>query len=272
MDADMPAAYTEKELTEIATWLREGLSASGIATRFSALRGARVSRNAIIGIVHRNTGLRAIGFANPKGGRAGGRPRKHAMRPDRLGKRGRVAAGGMTLCEPAALSGHAQLMEGASAETANLPPCGGDARQGRGGRSPAGMSVIRPSADASATSARTTAKPRPRKPARTLPPAWLAPGGLEREKSEAQLYKIPAPPRPAPPGRQPHVAAMRFIDCLFGRCRAPLDLALEEDPQKDAPGARPGPEMLCCGLRTRPTRSYCAHHHARFHGHRGRGM
>ncbi|TIN31744.1 MAG: GcrA cell cycle regulator, partial [Mesorhizobium sp.] len=80
----MAAAYTEKEIDEIAAWLKEGLSASRIAGRFSALRGSPVSRNAIIGIVHRNAGLRAIGFANPKGGRAGGRPRKHA-RPDRPG-------------------------------------------------------------------------------------------------------------------------------------------------------------------------------------------
>ncbi|TJU93343.1 MAG: GcrA cell cycle regulator, partial [Mesorhizobium sp.] len=78
----MAAAYTEKEIDEIAAWLKEGLSASRIAGRFSARRGSPVSRNAIIGIVHRNAGLRAIGFANPKGGRAGGRPRKHA-RPDR---------------------------------------------------------------------------------------------------------------------------------------------------------------------------------------------
>ncbi|TIX11016.1 MAG: GcrA cell cycle regulator, partial [Mesorhizobium sp.] len=52
MDPDMPAAYTEKELTEIATWLKEGLSASHIAVHFSTLRGSPVSRNAIIGIVH----------------------------------------------------------------------------------------------------------------------------------------------------------------------------------------------------------------------------
>ncbi|RWD61644.1 MAG: GcrA cell cycle regulator, partial [Mesorhizobium sp.] len=72
----MAAAYTEMEIDEIAAWLKEGLSASRIAGRFSALRGSPVSRNAIIGIVHRNAGLSAIGFANPKGGRAGGRPRK----------------------------------------------------------------------------------------------------------------------------------------------------------------------------------------------------
>jgi len=106
----------------------------------------------------------------------------------------------------------------------------------------------------------------PAQPARSIP-------GEGRLVVDGEIYRFNIPaPRPAAIGRQPHVAAMRFIDCLFGRCRAPLDLALEEDPQKDAPGARPGPEMLCCGLRTRPTRSYCAHHHARFHGHRGRGI
>ncbi|WFP74914.1 GcrA cell cycle regulator [Mesorhizobium sp. WSM4906] len=240
----MPAAYTEKEIDEIAAWLREGLSASRIAGRFSALRGSAVSRNAIIGIVHRNAGLRAIGFANPKGGRAGGRPRKHA-RPDR---RGRVVA---------------------SAATANLPPRGGDVRQDREGRCPADLSRSELSTPPNARTPPKPKKPKSRKPARSLPPAWLAPGA--REKSEAQLYKLPAPPPPVNPGRQPHVAAMRFLDCLFNRCRAPIDLALREDAEDDPPGARPGPEMLCCGLPTTGTRSYCAHHHARFHGHRGRG-
>ncbi|TJW07261.1 MAG: hypothetical protein E5W82_23900 [Mesorhizobium sp.] len=72
-------AYTDTELQEIAVWLKDGLSASRIAVRFSALRGSPVSRSAIIGIVHRNQVLKAIGFANPKGGRAGGRPRKNAV-------------------------------------------------------------------------------------------------------------------------------------------------------------------------------------------------
>ncbi|MDX8535814.1 GcrA cell cycle regulator [Mesorhizobium sp. VK25A] len=266
----MAAAYTEKEIDEIAALLKEGLSASRIAGRFSALRGSPVSRNAIIGIVHRNAGLSAIGFANPKGGRAGGRPRKHA-RPDRLGRRGRMAAGGVALSEPAALSRYAELIEGAGIEAANLPPSGGDGRQARGGRCPADVSVPAVTVKPDAISARTnrsSKKPKARKPARTLPPAWLAPGA--REKSEAHLYKLPAPPPPVNPGRQPHVAAMRFIDCLFGRCRAPLDLALREDANDDPLGARPGTDMLCCGLRTAGTRSYCAHHHARFHGHRGR--
>ena len=52
----MAAAYTDKEIDEIAAWLKEGLSASRIAGCFSALRGSPVSRNAIIGIVHRNAG------------------------------------------------------------------------------------------------------------------------------------------------------------------------------------------------------------------------
>ncbi|MER9003764.1 hypothetical protein NKI15_09045 [Mesorhizobium sp. M0862] len=46
---------------------------------------------------------------------------------------------------------------------------------------------------------------------------------------------------------------------------APLDLTLEEDPDNDAPGSRPGLEMLCCGLRTRALKSYCEYHQARFH-------
>ena len=280
----MPAAYTEKEIDEIAAWLKEGLSASRIAGRVSALRGSPVSRNAIIGIVHRNAGLSAIGFANPKGGRAGGRPRKNARTLPQRG-RGRIATVSVTLSEPAMLSRH---VERAEAGTANLPPCGGDARsiprncsaaaaedgQVRGGCCPAGVSnrgIATPTDGV--TTARTPPKPKkpkPRKPARALPPAWLTPA--TREKSEAQLYQLPAPPPPANPGRQPHVAAMRFLDCLFGRCRAPIDLALREDVEDDPPGARPGTDMLCCGLRTSGTRSYCAHHHARFHGHRGKGM
>ena len=289
----MAAAYTQKEIDEIATWLKEGLSASRIAGRFSALRGAPVSRNAIIGIVHRNAGLRAIGFANPKGGRAGGRPRKAArlQAQGRAGRRGRVAVGGVMLSEPAALSRYAELTEGVGAATANLPSnltlaSGRDVRstlrscstaaaedgQDRGGRCPADLPAYDALTQTDVAKAPATPKPKKpksRKPARTLPPAWLAPG--ERQKSEAQLYKLPAPPPPVNPGRQPHVAAMRFLDCLFGRCRAPLDLALR-DPEDDPPGARPGLDMLCCGLPTSATRSYCAHHHARFHGHRGRGM
>ena len=80
----MAAAYTDTELNAIALWLKDGLSATRIAQRFSALRGSPVSRNAIIGIVHRNTGLRAIGFANPRGGRRA-RPGEMRQSPRREG-------------------------------------------------------------------------------------------------------------------------------------------------------------------------------------------
>jgi GcrA cell cycle regulator len=100
-------------------------------------------------------------------------------------------------------------------------------------------------------------------------PAWLPPRLFVREvgvliaDGEAYRFKVPAPPR-GPIGRQPHGVAMRFIDCLFSRCRAPMDLTLEEDAENDAPGGRPGSDMLCCGMRTRALKSYCSYHQARF--------
>ncbi|MGX7873888.1 GcrA cell cycle regulator [Mesorhizobium sp. ORM6] len=100
-------------------------------------------------------------------------------------------------------------------------------------------------------------------------PAWLPPRLFVREvgvliaDGEAYRFKVPAPQR-GPIGRQPHGVAMRFIDCLFSRCRAPLDLTLEEDPEDDAPGGRPDADMLCCGMRTKAMKSYCGYHQARF--------
>ncbi|CCV08151.1 GcrA cell cycle regulator [Mesorhizobium metallidurans STM 2683] len=215
------AGYTDTELEAIARWLKDGLSASKISDRLSALRGSAVSRNAVIGIVHRNAGLSAIGFANPGGGRSGGRPKKNAAKPG---------------TRQARSPGQAQLPE-----QAKLPEQGG----------PATVRPLRPASHV--------------KSVRLAPPVWLPPQrfGLPAQKGEALK-----PPVPRPAGRQPHVAAMRFIDCLFNRCRAPLDLTLEEDPENDAPGARPGAEMLCCGLRTRALKSYCAYHAARFYDHR----
>jgi GcrA cell cycle regulator len=97
-----------------------------------------------------------------------------------------VAAGGLTLSEPAALSRQAELMGNAGAGTANLPPCGGDAREGRGGRCPAGVSANEFSAQTDVVEARAAPnpkRPKSRKPARTLPPAWLAlrPVGIHLE-------------------------------------------------------------------------------------------
>ncbi len=214
------ASYSDAELQEIARRLKEGLSASKIAAAFSALRGARVSRNAIIGIVHRNAMLGAIGFANgrPAGARRGVGDRSASKRAGGAPAKGKAAAG-----------------KGAD----------GSAAKGAGAR-------------------KGVARPR-----RDPPPAWLPPRLYAREvgvlvaDGEAYRLEVPVPPRTAI-GRQPHGVAMRFIDCLFGRCRAPLDLTLEEDPENDAPGGRPGAGMLCCGMRTRALKSYCDYHQARF--------
>ena len=189
------ASYTDAELQEIARWLKEGLSASRIAAAFSALRGNAVSRNAIVGIVHRNAMLDAIGFAKgpPVGAKRAARKRTASKWAHDVPARGKVSA------RPVAGTTDAEFAV-------------------------AGMR-------------KAVAKREP-------PPAWL-------------------PPR-RPVGRQPHGVAMRFIDCLFGRCRAPLDLTLEEDPENDAPGSRPGADMLCCGMRTRALKSYCTYHQARF--------
>lgn len=202
--------YTDVELQEIGRWLKEGLSASRIAAKFSALRDGPVSRNAIIGIVHRNAMLAAIGFANGRAVPA------IAMRP---------------ASERAARKPARGLVDGKSADG-------------------------RPDAAKGA---------RPRKVAGQPPPARLPPRRFVRDAgvliADGQAYRLEVPaPRREPIGRQPHGVAMRFIDCLFGRCRAPLDLTLEDDAETDSPG----PDMLCCGMRTRALKSYCAYHQARF--------
>jgi GcrA cell cycle regulator len=107
------------------------------------------------------------------------------------------------------------------------------------------------------------------RPRRDPSPAWLPPRLFVREVgvlvADGEAYRLEVPVRQrAAIGRQPHGVAMRFIDCLFGRCRAPLDLTLEENPENDAPGGRPGADMLCCGMRTRALKSYCTYHQARF--------
>ena len=221
-------AYTETELQEIAVWLRDGLSAARIAIRFTALRGSPVSRNAVIGIVHRNSALKTIGFANPKGGRSGGRPRKNAAR--------------------------------ASAANENTAGKNPPVQPNRPVRQPDVSKQAAPTAPVAKPARQPPAKPlSPPRTARSIP-------GEGRLVVDGEIYRFKMPaPRPAAISRQPHVAAMRFIDCLFDRCRAPLDLTLEEDPENDEPGSRPGPDMLCCGLRTRALKSYCAYHQARFH-------
>ncbi|WP_027059844.1 GcrA cell cycle regulator [Mesorhizobium loti] len=213
------ASYSDAELQEIARWLKDGLSASRIATAFSALRGSAVSRNAIIGLVHRNAMLSAIGFAKGKGMPASAR---RVAGERAAGKRAEERVGDKT----------GKLVEKPAAKSAGVRKNKARAR-------------------------------------RDAPPAWLPPRLFVREvgvliaDGEAYRFKAPAPQR-GPIGRQPHGVAMRFIDCLFSRCRAPLDLTLEEDPGNDASGRRPGAEMLCCGMRTRALKSYCSYHQARF--------
>ncbi|TPL86150.1 GcrA family cell cycle regulator [Mesorhizobium sp. B2-3-12] len=203
------ASYSDSELQAIAAWLKDGLSASRIAAGFSQQRGSPVSRNAIIGIVHRNAMLGAIGFANGKG-------------------------------LPAAVAVAARHAATAERKAAAKTPA--------------------PAPPAAASKPATQLK---RDPSPARPRLFHREAGLLVADGQTYRFKVPVRPR-APIGRQPHGVAMRFIDCLFNRCRAPLDLTLEDDPQNDAPGGRPGQEMLCCGMRTRGMKSYCTYHQARF--------
>lgn len=187
------SAYCETELQEIARWLGEGLSASGIASALGTLRGSPVSRSAIIGIVHRNAALNAIGFAKKQGRPCAAKTSVEKIRPAR---KPRVAK------EKTAAVGKGM--------TARVPH----------------------------------AKPAP---ARAAP-------SRAGERAKVVVRR----------DRQPQGVAMRFIDCLFGRCRAPLDMTFPENPEDHAPGGRPGAEMLCCGMRTSRLKSYCAYHQARF--------
>lgn len=187
------SAYRDTELQEIARWLGEGLSASGIASALGALRGSPVSRSAVIGIVHRNAMLSVIGFAKKQGRPCAAKAGAEKSRPAR---------------EPrAAKEKSAAVDKGMTARAPHAKPA----------------------------------------PARAAPPR-------AGERAKATVRRA----------RQPHGVAMRFIDCLFGRCRAPLDMTFPENPEDHAPGGRPGAEMLCCGMRTKGLKSYCAYHQARF--------
>ncbi|MER8410371.1 GcrA cell cycle regulator [Mesorhizobium sp. M1342] len=207
------ASYSDAELHEIGRWLKDGLSASRIAVAFTALRGSPVSRDAIIGIVHRNAMLGAIGFANGKGP------------PPRARQAGGKRAGSKR----------------ADGMSANATPAVGKMH-----------GVL------AAKDIHTHEVARPRRAH-----SFVREAGVLIADGVAYRLEVPAPPRAAI-GRQPHGVAMRFVDCLFSRCRAPLDLTVEEDSENDAPGSRPGADMLCCGMRTTALKSYCTYHQARF--------
>jgi GcrA cell cycle regulator len=70
----------------------------------------------------------------------------------------------------------------------------------------------------------------------------------------------------------PSGASRRSPPCASSTACSPrarrLDLTLEED-RDDAPGSRPGQDMLCCGLRTRAETT--GHHQARSAAHACRG-
>ncbi len=56
------SAYSADELLALKRWLEAGLTANAIAKAFGEQFSRAVSRNAIIGVVHRHPELSAIGF------------------------------------------------------------------------------------------------------------------------------------------------------------------------------------------------------------------
>lgn len=82
-----------------------------------------------------------------------------------------------------------------------------------------------------------------------MPPRLYVEGVLVAD-GEPYRLEVPASRR-RPLGRQPHGVAMRFIDCLFDRCRAPLDLAPQEEPENDVSRAG-GRAPTCCAAACAP--------------------
>lgn len=167
--------YSDAEIEKIAGWLKEGFSASKIAGLFSR-EYRHKTRNAIIGVVHRNKVLKAIGFVNPGPAKAvPGSPR--VTRVPRAPK-------------PAAIREHHRQR---FVDPSHLP-----------NRLKLAMTMQFDESRAYQTLALRVAVP---------------------------------PPRARAP--EPQRVGMRFIDCLFDRCRMPIDLST---------GGPSGRDMLCCGL------------------------
>ncbi|UVC19181.1 hypothetical protein IHQ72_29620 [Mesorhizobium onobrychidis] len=169
--------YTDAEIVSIEEWLKEGLSALKIAAEFSAAHGRDVSRNAIIGIVHRNKTLNKIGLPGPKAGRKGGRPKKakpEGWKPSPYQLPGRI---------------HAQAVT-----------------------------------------------------------------ALDTEQAPATFeYRSPPTYHPRRTA-EPHLVGMRFVDCLFDRCRWPVDMSLNTPATS---------QSLVCGMPVGKLESYCQCHQAR---------
>lgn len=92
MTAPAQSSYRPAEIEAIAGWLHDGATASELAALFTD-RFRPVSRSAMVGLVHRNEDLRAIGFSRTGTGFSGGRrsgarrqscPRPPAARPQRI--------------------------------------------------------------------------------------------------------------------------------------------------------------------------------------------
>ncbi len=196
MNMHVGHCYSAEDIEKIAGWLRDGLSASQISGMLSTARGFCVSRNAVIGIVHRNRTLKQIGFAR-------GHP--HGKRPPREPKQSRVP--GTKAPKQVRAEGSAKRL-----------------RRSKVGRS------------------------------------WASPAYLPARQYLADTRRLDASPRAAldlriASPRHVHVAevhrvGMKFLDCLFDRCRMPADLSLD---------ARATSSMLCCGIKLRPgEESFCA--------------
>ncbi|MCA0276284.1 MAG: GcrA family cell cycle regulator [Proteobacteria bacterium] len=82
--------YSPEEIDLIGKLLVGGLSASQIAAHVSIERGSEVTRSMIVGKVHRDATLKAIGFTHGSGGRPGivrEVPGKQPSRPKDASKR-----------------------------------------------------------------------------------------------------------------------------------------------------------------------------------------
>lgn len=82
MSKDTSRGYSDDEIALLEKWLREGFSAGNMADMLSRERGSLVSRNAIIGVVHRNRRLAAIGFGRTptSGGKVKAKPGRAMVR------------------------------------------------------------------------------------------------------------------------------------------------------------------------------------------------
>jgi GcrA cell cycle regulator len=133
-------------------------------------------------------------------------------------------------------------------------------------RSKGGQSGGRPRKDRMSS----TSKPKSPKVRLPKPPApYTLPDRLAvrefngRQGAEPHFrFKVPIPRPPAATQRPPFVG-MRFLDCLFDRCRMPLDLDSH---------AKGGPDMLCCGIQVEPLKSFCAHCASRLQARREEPM